>query len=256
MHCYAREIVNEAKVLLDHPGLEITSSVTTLVIQALLSCCSKLVKIAEKVCPPFYCDCLEPQGKLSIQGCIQYMMERRAVIYDSSEQHTYFLHGHKDGRLILFAHDGLEALHHQYWYLHENSPLFDEDMREMLTMTMYPMLLLTAVAVMCIIDRYAEDRFLQSGDVIKFRTNPYADKYCSLNLSMEAACNSILHHEPMKLYFQYLHDKGMQLLSDKLGFTSPVLVYLPTSLDGMTQPSAAANTTTSHNTGSHNIALL
>jgi hypothetical protein len=130
------------------PELEATASVTTLINQALTYSHSKLVDNAEKECPPHYRDCLEPQDKsLSVEGCQQYMMECRTVIYNLNEQHTYFLHGHKNGLLVLFSHGGLQAVHHKSWYLDENSPLYDEDLRATLMTTTCPMLAMSAVGV-------------------------------------------------------------------------------------------------------------
>ncbi|KAG1774373.1 hypothetical protein EV702DRAFT_1200386 [Suillus placidus] len=248
MHKYAREVVDEVKVSLDYPGPDTTSAVTTLVIQGLTYCRSRLMDNAEKECPPHYRDWFKPQDKsLSVEARRQYMRERKIVTYDSNVTHTYFLHAYINGRLVLFSHGGLAVVHLKTWYLDESSPLFDNNLRPMLTTTTCPMLSMSAIAVMCFIDRYVEGRLSKSGNVLRFASNPYADKYHNINKSMEAASNSDLHREPMKSYFQYLHDKGIRLLSDKLGLTSPTLIYIPTSLDELEPPSEAVNPATSHN---------
>jgi len=246
MHSYAREVVDEAKASLDCHGLDATPSVTTLVLHGLTNSRARLIDNAEKESLPYYLDVLEPQDKsLSADDRKNYMMARRTVMYNSDDIHTYFLHGHEDGLLVIFSHCGLKAVHTKQWYLDESSPLYDETLRPLLTTTTTPMLSMSAVGVMGAIDRYVEGRLSKSANVLRFTGKVYADKQHAIRRSMDIALETDIHRETMKVYLQDLHNSGMRALNDKLGLTSPTLIYIPTSLEELTQPPEPENPTTS-----------
>ncbi|KAG2156323.1 hypothetical protein DEU56DRAFT_750864 [Suillus clintonianus] len=257
-HRYAREVVNAVKASLDRPGLDPTSAVTTLVMAGLINSRSRLVENAEKESLPFYLDDLEPADKsLSAEDRKKYMAARKQIIYNADETHSYFLHARKDGQVVLFAHDGVQAVHIKQWFLDEQSPLYDESLRAVLTTTTIPMLSMSAVGVMGAIDRHVEGRLSKSGlgKVLRFTGHVYAEKQQTLSESMKACFNMDIHREGMKTYLQHLHDKGMRALNDKLGLTPPTLIYIPTSLEELTLPPEQGNPTTFHDTVSDESAL-
>ncbi|KAG2108891.1 uncharacterized protein F5147DRAFT_773224 [Suillus discolor] len=254
MHSYAREVVDEyyhnSVARADFPlRLNTTSSITTLMIHGLTNSRSKLIENTEKESLPYYFDDLEPEDKsLSAKDRQKYMAAHRNAIYNSDDQHTYFLHNHKGGRLFIFSHPALQEVHIKQWYTNESSPLFDETSRPILTTTTIPMLSMSAIWVMGAIDRYVEGRLSKSGDVLQFTGKLYADKQNAIQRAMEIAFETDVHREVMKEYFQYLHNRGMKTLNDKLGLTLPTLIYIPTSLEELTLPPEPENLTTPHDT--------
>ncbi|KAG1901485.1 uncharacterized protein F5891DRAFT_979326 [Suillus fuscotomentosus] len=249
MHSYAREVVNEVKASLDCHGLNTTSSVTTLVIHGLTNSHSKLIENAEKESLPYYIDDLEPEDKtLSAEDRQKYMVARRKAIYNSDDHHTYFLHGHKSGQLSMFSHPALQDVHLKQWYTDESSPLFDDTLRPILTTTTIPMLSMSAVGVMGAIDRYVEGRLSKSGDVLRFTGKLYADKQNWIQRQMKATLQTEVHWEVMTNFFQYLHNKGMKILNERLGLTSPASISVPMSLEELALPHEPENPTTPHDT--------
>ncbi|KAG1830598.1 hypothetical protein EV424DRAFT_1343501 [Suillus variegatus] len=249
MHLYAREVVNEVKASLDCRGLNTTSSITTLMIHGLTNSHSKLIKNAEKESLPYYIDNLEPEDKtLSAEDRQKYMAACRKAIYNSDNHHTYFLHGHKSGQLSMFSHPALQDVHLKQWYTDESSPLFDDTLRPILTTTTIPMLLMLAVGVMGAIDRYVEGRLSKSGDVLRFTGKLYADKQNWIQRQMKATLQTEVHWEVMTNFFQYLHNKGMKILNERLGLTSPASISVPMSLEELALPHEPENPTTPHDT--------
>lgn len=95
---------------------------------------------------------LEPVGKnLSTGARRQYMIDRRAAIYNSRNPFEYFLHGQEPLgdriRLVLYGNKSVEKAHIEQWYADPKSPLFNEAFRRTITTTPINVLSWTTVAV-------------------------------------------------------------------------------------------------------------
>ncbi|KAG1834304.1 hypothetical protein F4604DRAFT_1694102 [Suillus subluteus] len=148
MHAYTREVINSLKPRYDgSANFLVMSDVTTLVIQALTKDWSRLAATMKKSIHNYH-KYLKPQdNSLSPKECKAYMNVGKNRIYDSSQLHTYFLHGHIDGRLVMFSADAVWDTLICHYFADKLSPLYDEFLRKLLTKDELHMLSMVAVGV-------------------------------------------------------------------------------------------------------------